>query len=91
MRPDRKQREVADHEQVEIRNYEIIYKLLEDIESAMVGMLVPEFEEIVTGEAEVRDLQGSTDRAIAGCYVLMARLHEAQKYDSFEKHNNMER
>ena len=53
---------MADHEQVEIRNYEIIYKLLEDIESAMVGMLVPEFEEIVTGEAEVEDLQGSADR-----------------------------
>ena len=54
VRPDRKAREMADHEQVEIRNYEIIYKLLEDIESAMVGMLVPEYEEIVTGEAEVK-------------------------------------
>ena len=79
VRPDRKAREVADHEQVEIRNYEIIYKLLEDIESAMVGMLVPEFEEIVTGEAEVRDLQGSADRAIAGCYVLDGKITRGSK------------
>jgi translation initiation factor IF-2 len=55
---------------VEIRTYEIIYKLLEDIESAMVGMLAPEFEEIVTGDAEVREIF-SVPRIgkIAGCYV----------------------
>jgi translation initiation factor IF-2 len=41
---------------VEIRTYEIIYKLLEDIEAAMVGMLAPEFEEVVTGDAEVREV-----------------------------------
>ena len=49
-------RELADTEGVEIRTYEIIYKLLEDIERAMVGMLAPEFEEVVTGEAEVREI-----------------------------------
>ena len=41
---------------VEIRTYEIIYQLLEDIENAMVGLLAPEFEEVVTGEAEVREI-----------------------------------
>ena len=56
VRPDRKARELADAEDVEIRTYEIIYKLLEDIEKAMVGMLAPEFEEVVTGEAEVREI-----------------------------------
>ena len=56
VRPDRKARELADDEDVEIRTYEIIYKLLEDIEAAMVGMLAPEFEEVVTGEAEVREI-----------------------------------
>jgi translation initiation factor IF-2 len=70
VRPDRKARTLAENEDVEIRTYEIIYKLLEDIESAMVGMLAPEFEEIVTGDAEVREIF-SVPRIgkIAGCYV----------------------
>ena len=70
VRPDRKARELADAENVEIRTYEIIYKLLEDIEQAMVGMLAPEFEEVVTGEAEVREIfRVPRVGAIAGCYV----------------------
>ena len=70
VRPDRKARELAEAEGVEIRTYEIIYKLLEDIEQAMVGMLAPEFEEVVTGEAEVREIfRVPRIGAIAGCYV----------------------
>ena len=70
VRPDRKARELADAESVEIRTYEIIYKLLEDIEQAMVGMLAPEYEEVVTGEAEVREIfRVPRIGAIAGCYV----------------------
>jgi translation initiation factor IF-2 len=70
VRPDGKARKLAEHEQVEIRTYEIIYKLLEDIEQAMVGMLEPEFEEVVTGEAEVREVfRIPRVGAIAGCYV----------------------
>jgi translation initiation factor IF-2 len=70
VRPDRKARELADAERVEIRTYEIIYKLLEDIEQAMVGMLAPEYEEVVTGEAEVREIfRVPRVGAIAGCYV----------------------
>ena len=56
VRPDRKARELAAKEVVEIRNYEIIYKLIEDIQAAMLGMLAPEFEEVVTGDAEVREI-----------------------------------
>ena len=56
VRPDRKARELAELEDVEIRTYEIIYQVLEDIENAMVGMLAPEFEEVVTGDAEVREI-----------------------------------
>ena len=56
VRPGRQAREMADAEGVEIRTYEIIYKLLEDVEAAMIGMLEPEFEEVVTGEAEVREV-----------------------------------
>jgi translation initiation factor IF-2 len=70
VRPDRGARELAETRDVEIRTYEIIYKLIEDIESAMVGMLTPEFEEVVTGEAEVREIfRVPRVGAIAGCYV----------------------
>jgi translation initiation factor IF-2 len=70
VRPDRKARELADAEQVEIRTYEIIYQVLEDIEKAMVGLLAPEFEEVVTGDAEVREIfRIPRVGAVAGCYV----------------------
>jgi translation initiation factor IF-2 len=70
VRPDGKARKLAEHENVEIRTYEIIYKLLEDIEQAVIGMLEPEFEEHVTGEAEVREIfRVPRIGAIAGCYV----------------------
>jgi translation initiation factor IF-2 len=70
VRPDRKAREMAESSDVEIRTYEIIYKILEDIESAMVGMLAPEYEEVVTGEAEVREVfRVPRVGAVAGCYV----------------------
>jgi translation initiation factor IF-2 len=70
VRPDRRSRELAEASDVEIRTYEIIYKLLEDIEAAMLGLLAPEFEEVVTGEAEVRQVfRIPRVGAIAGCYV----------------------
>lgn len=70
VRPDRRARELAEANDVEIRNYEIIYKVIEDIESAMVGMLEPEYEEVVTGEAEVREIfRVPRVGAVAGCYV----------------------
>ena len=58
VRPDRKARELAEHEDVEMRLYEVIYNVLEDVNNALVGMLKPEFEEVVTGEAEVREVFG---------------------------------
>jgi translation initiation factor IF-2 len=55
---------------VEIRTYEIIYQVLEDIEKAMVGMLAPEYEEVVTGEAEVREVfRIPRVGSVAGCFV----------------------
>ena len=70
VRPDRNSRELAMAEGVEIRTYEIIYQVLEDIENALLGMLQPTFEEVVTGEAEVREIF-SVPRVgrVAGCYV----------------------
>ncbi|MEO5898938.1 MAG: translation initiation factor IF-2 [Ilumatobacteraceae bacterium] len=80
VRPDRKARELADQEGVEVRLYEVIYKLLEDIERAMVGMLAPEFEEVVTGEAEVREIfRVPRIGAIAGCYVLSGQITRGSK------------
>ena len=80
VRPDRKARDLAESEGVEIRTYEIIYKLLEDIERAMVGMLAPEFEEVVTGEAEVREVfRVPKIGAIAGCYVRSGTISRGSK------------
>ena len=80
VRPERKAREMADAEGVEIRSYEIIYKLIEELESAMLGMLAPEFEEVVTGEAEVREIF-SVPRVgkIAGCYVTNGTITRGSK------------
>jgi translation initiation factor IF-2 len=70
VRPSRQVRELAETENVEIRTYEVIYKLIEDIEKAMKGLLAPEFEEVVTGEAEVRELfRAPKVGAVAGCFV----------------------
>ncbi|MGA2968423.1 MAG: translation initiation factor IF-2 [Acidimicrobiales bacterium] len=70
VRPDRRSRELAETEGVEIRTYEIIYKLIEEIQAAMLGLLSPVFEEVVTGEAEVREVfRVPRIGAIAGCFV----------------------
>ena len=70
VRPDKRSRDAAESDAVEIRTYEIIYKLIEDIQAAMIGMLAPEYEEIVTGEAEVREVfRIPRVGAIAGCMV----------------------
>jgi translation initiation factor IF-2 len=80
VRPDRKARELAEREDVEVRTYEIIYQILEDIENAMLGLLAPEFEEVVTGDAEVREIF-SVPRVgkIAGCYVQNGTITRGSK------------
>jgi translation initiation factor IF-2 len=80
VRPDRKARELADAEDVEVRTYEIIYQILEDIEKAMVGLLAPEFTEVVTGEAEVREVfRVPRVGGIAGCYVRSGSITRGSK------------
>jgi len=80
VRPDRKARELAEHEGVELRLYEVIYQALEDIEAAMVGMLKPEFEEVVTGEAEVREVFSVPKVGkVAGCYVRSGTITRGSK------------
>jgi translation initiation factor IF-2 len=80
VRPDRRARELAEAHRVEIRTYEVIYKVLEDIEKAMVGMLAPEVEEVVTGEAEVRQVfRVPRVGAVAGCYVRSGTITRGSK------------
>jgi translation initiation factor IF-2 len=80
VRPDRRSRELAESSDVEIRTYEIIYKLLEDIEAAMLGLLSPLYEEVVTGEAEVREIfRVPRIGAIAGCYVREGKITRGSK------------
>ncbi len=80
VRPDRRARELAEVSDVEIRTYEVIYKLLEDIESAMLGLLAPEVEEVVTGEAEVRQVfRIPRVGAVAGCYVREGTITRGSK------------
>jgi translation initiation factor IF-2 len=80
VRPDKRSRELAESSDVEIRTYEIIYKLLEDIEAAMLGLLSPVYEEVVTGEAEVREVfRVPRIGAIAGCYVREGKITRGSK------------
>jgi len=80
VRPDRRSREMAEDQDVSIRTYEIIYKLIEDVQAAMLGLLAPEFEEVVTGEAEVREIfRVPKLGAIAGCYVQNGQITRGSK------------
>src|SRR3984893_6368250 len=80
VRPDKRARDLAEASDVEIRNYEIIYKLLEDLAAAMLGLLSPLYEEVVTGEAEVREIfRVPRIGAIAGCYVREGKITRGSK------------
>jgi translation initiation factor IF-2 len=70
VRPDNKAKERADREGVDIRHYSVIYQALDDIEAALKGMLKPEYEEVETGTAEVREIfKSSKAGTIAGSIV----------------------
>jgi translation initiation factor IF-2 len=71
IRPDNQAKDMADREKVDIRLYRVIYNAIEDIESAMKGMLDPIYEEKIIGHAEVRQTyKASGVGTIAGSYVL---------------------
>ena len=71
IRPDARAKETAETEGVDVRLYRVIYNAIEDIESAMKGMLDPIFEEQVIGHAEIRQTyKASGVGMIAGSYVL---------------------
>lgn len=70
VRPDANAKGSAEREKVDVRLHRVIYKAIEEIESAMKGLLDPEFEEKIIGQVEVRETyKVSKVGTIAGCYV----------------------
>ena len=75
VRPDHTAKEMAEKEEVEIKQYSVIYQAIEDVESAMKGMLAPKYEEKVIGNVEVRQtFRISNVGTIAGAYVLNGKV-----------------
>ncbi|MDC3416360.1 translation initiation factor IF-2 [Aquibacillus salsiterrae] len=75
VRPDVNAKKAAESEKVDVRLHRIIYKVMEEIEAAMKGMLDPEFEEKVIGQAEVREIfKVSRIGTIAGSYVTDGKI-----------------
>ena len=78
VRPEPAAADSAARQDVEIRTYRIIYDCIEEIESAMKGMLAPKFQEAVIGHAEVRQtFKASGVGTIAGCYVTDGKIQRA--------------
>ena len=75
VRPDHTAKEMAEKEEVEIKQYSVIYQAIEDVEAAMKGMLAPKYEEKVIGNVEVRQtFRISNVGTIAGAYVLNGKV-----------------
>ena len=75
VRPMPNAKDIADKEDVEIKQYSVIYQALDDVQAAMKGMLAPKYEEHVIGNAEVRQtFKISNVGTIAGAYVLDGKL-----------------
>jgi translation initiation factor IF-2 len=74
-------RRLAEREHVDIRLYDVIYKVTEDIELAMKGLLAPEFEERELGRAEVRAIfKSDRNGTVAGGYVLDGLIKRGAKF-----------
>ena len=74
VRPSAQIRDLAKSKGVEIRTYNIIYQIEDDIKAALEGMLEPEYEEVVLGSAEVRELFKVKKDVIAGCFVVSGSI-----------------
>jgi translation initiation factor IF-2 len=80
IRPDESVKRLADSEQVDLRFYQVIYDVENDLKKAMVGLLAPKFREIVLGRAEVREIfKVSKVGSIAGCYVQSGKITRNSK------------
>jgi translation initiation factor IF-2 len=75
LRPDETVKRLAENEQVDIRFYQVIYDVENDLKKAMLGMLTPKFREVTLGRAEVREVfKVSKVGTIAGCYVQSGKI-----------------
>jgi len=75
VRPSASARQLADREEIDIRNYSIIYDAIDDLKDAMEGMLSPEMKEEITGTAEIREVfKISKVGSIAGCMVTDGKI-----------------
>jgi translation initiation factor IF-2 len=80
VRPSQSAKKLAETEQIDIRLYSIIYKAIEEVKAAMLGMLAPEFEEKVVCNIEIREVFKITKvGTIAGCYVLDGKVNRNTK------------
>jgi len=80
VRPTAQAKKLAEQEKVEVRFYDVIYKLIEDVKAAMSGLLEPEYEERITGVAEVRaTFKVPKVGVVAGCYVKEGKLERGAK------------
>jgi translation initiation factor IF-2 len=76
VRPTQGARKLAENEQIDIRLYSIIYDAIEELKSAMEGMLAPKFEEKIVAEVQIREtFKISKVGTIAGCMVLEGKIN----------------
>ena len=75
VKPDNTAKDIAEHENIDIKLYKVIYNAIDDIEAAMKGMLKPVYQEKIIGHAEVRQLfKSSGVGVIAGSFVLDGKI-----------------
>jgi translation initiation factor IF-2 len=80
VRPDTNASIMAEKETVDIKTYRVIYNAIDDVKAAMIGMLEPDYKEVVLGRVEVRQLYKiSNVGTIAGCYVLDGKISRNSK------------
>jgi len=80
VRPQGKATELADREGVDIRYYSVIYAAIDEIEAALKGMLKPIYEEVILGQAEIREIfRSSRAGIIAGCMVIDGTIRRNTK------------
>ena len=80
VRPDPAARDTAERDKVDVRLYRVIYDAIEEIQSALKGMLAPKFRDVELGRAEVRQVYKiSSAGTVAGCYVLEGKIVRSGK------------
>ena len=86
VRPDANARKVADAENIDIRNYRVIYDAIDDVKAAMSGMLAPKFKEIIQGRVEIRKVMKFSKALVAGSYVLEGKIFNNSKIRLIRDH-----